>query len=161
MRTAIVLALATNTIISVGAATNVQHDASTISYEAFIALAAKERPDTFARLTPDNKASLIRTHATRWLEKHRSSLTISQAALVQEAIDFISPDLYREVPASASLREKEQKIAHRLACSLGSQRAMAAFTFREAAEAKDRSPAQLISGWIDDWAQWLMECVGQ
>ena len=124
-----------------------------ISYDSFMRLSPQERETAFASLDPDTKATLKRTHAERWLNENRASLSSAQTALVQEAIDFVAPALYAS-PGDRSLRDKERQLAQRLACTLGPDRAMAAFSFRDGGQRP-----QPGSNSVDAWAQWLAECV--
>lgn len=46
--------------------------------------------DGFATIGAENKATLKRTHAERWLNKNRARLTHAEIAVVQEAIPFFT-----------------------------------------------------------------------
>jgi hypothetical protein len=127
----------------------------TLAYEELMKLGDKERESSLLQMPPAERLRLKRTHAQRWLEKNRASLTPSQVAVAQEAIDFISPERYRDL-SDPELMKQEAEIAHRLACSLGEERAVAAFTFREIAPPSSNRP---WSDLLDSWAQWLVECV--
>lgn len=129
-------------------------DEATVSYDEFLDLEEKERESMLARMPPERRIWLKRVHAERWLEEKRTSLTTSQVAVVTEAIRFLSPERYRN-HRGPELIKQETEIAHRLACSLGERRALAAFTFRDEEPTRSRSWSDVL----DSWAQWLVECV--
>lgn len=124
------------------------------SYDEFMRLSADERESRILQMGLAGRLALRRIHAQRWLDKNRASLRASQVAVVQEAIDFISPERY-DAPYDPELAKQEADIAHRLACALGEQRALAAFTFRDEPSQGNRTWSNLL----DTWAQWLVECV--
>ena len=48
----------------------------------------------FNAITAANRAEIVRTQATRWLEWHRPSLTPEQISAAEAAIAVITPQLY-------------------------------------------------------------------
>ena len=75
-----------------------------IDYDTFGKLGIQGRLKAFNEASPENKAELVKTQATRWLDKNRSRLTPEQIAVLEENIAFISPALYR-----FPRREEDQK----------------------------------------------------
>ncbi len=125
---------------------------SGLTYEQFMQLRVEERRDRFASLTADKQAALKQTHAQRWLEANRASVTQPQIQLVLEAISFLSADGYRK-PRDSEARKHEDELQRRLTCELGRARVTAAFTFLD-------PPRQ--RSWIDsadEWLAWFPDCV--
>lgn len=125
---------------------------SGLTYEQFMQLSVDKRRDRFASLTADDQAALKQTHAKRWLEANRDSLTQPQIELVIEAISFLSANRYRN-PRDSEARKDEDELQRRLTCGLGRARMTAAFTFLE-------PPRQ--RRWIDsadEWLAWFPDCV--
>ena len=125
---------------------------SGLTYEQFIQLSVEKRGDRFASLTAEDQAVLKQTHAQRWLEVNRASLSQPQIELVMEAISFLSADRYRR-PRESEARKHEEELQRRLTCELGRARVTAAFTFLD-------PPRQ--RSWIDsadEWLAWFPDCV--
>ncbi|MBI2219607.1 MAG: hypothetical protein HYU53_00165 [Acidobacteria bacterium] len=124
-------------------------------YEQFMSLTAEQRREAFARLPADQKAALKRTHAQRWLETHRAELSAGQVAAVEQAIDFVTPELY-DGPQTEERRRREQEIRKRLECSIGRDRAAAAFVLMP--EIPQPTPEGL-GRVVDQWLGWFVDCV--
>ena len=107
------------------------------TYEQFMQLSAEQRRDRLASLPAEDQAVLKRTHARRWLDANRDSLSQAQIDLVTEAMSLLSGDRDRRVPG---------ELQRRLTCQLGRARVTAAFTFLDVP--KQRS-------WIDAADEWL------
>jgi hypothetical protein len=125
---------------------------SGLAYEEFIQLSVDQRRERLASLPAENQAALKRTHAQRWLEANRASLTQAQIELVLEGISFLSADRYR-TPQDGEARKHEDEVQRRLTCALGRARVTAAFTFLD-------PPRQW--SWIDsvdEWLAWFPDCV--
>lgn len=125
---------------------------SGLTYAQFMQLSVEKRRDRFASLTADDQATLKQTHAKRWLEADRDSLTQPQIELVIEAISFLSANRYRN-PRDSEARKHEDELQRRLTCELGRERVTAAFTFLD-------PPRQ--RSWIDsadEWLAWFPDCV--
>jgi hypothetical protein len=137
--------LSTGTVSALGATQQ-----AGLTYEQFIQLSVEQRRDRFAALSADNQAALKQTHAQRWLEGNRGSLTQSQIELVIEAILFLSADRYRN-PRDGE-RKHEDELQRRLTCELGRARVTAAFTFLE--PTRQRSWID----WADEWLAWFPDC---
>lgn len=123
-----------------------------MTYEAFMAVETPKRSEVFATLTPENKSALKRAHAEAWLARNRQRLSTKQIAAVQEAIAFLSPELYRQ-PAVAEMRVKEGKIRQQLECTLNRSDVIEAFTFLTP------GPAPTFSERVDEWLSWFGDCV--
>lgn len=121
------------------------------TYEAFMALRSDERQQIFSTLTPDQKSSLKREHARRWLSKNAGTLSSEQVSLVREAIEFLSPAYYSD-PTAPDTRRQEEVLRQRLECSLGRNGVSEALTFDDALS------GQSWMEWMDEWATWLKRC---
>lgn len=125
---------------------------SGLAYEEFMQLSVDQRRAHLASLPAEDQAALKQTHAQRWLEANRASLTQPQVELVLEGISFLSADRYRK-PRDGEARKHEDEVQRRLTCALGRARVMAAFTFLD-------PPRQ--RSWIDlahEWLAWFPDCV--
>lgn len=109
--------------------------------------------DSFAALSPAEKSAVKRAQASAWLEQHREELTEHQRAVVEEGIEFLSPQLYT-FPDDPELRQQEERIKTRLICTIGRERALDAFKLPGAARDSER-PQSLI----DRWLSWFTDCV--
>jgi hypothetical protein len=126
-----------------------------ISYDDFVKLAPEARRAQFQRLTADRKALIKRTHAQRWLTTNRARLSDAQIAVANDAIEFVTPQIYLR-PGDPDMLEQEQRIKQRLTCILGHDNTRQAFVL-------DAPPAQSEgSTWrsmVDGWLSWFSECV--
>jgi hypothetical protein len=153
------IAVAVLTILGLAAAAHADgqqaasNDASFIAYDEFIRLGVQERAERFRVLTPDNKSLLIRTHAERWLTAHRNRLSVAQVAVVENAIAFVTPQLYAQ-PDNPDLVERESSLKQRLSCTLGRENARQAFKFDARGPAGVKQPSM-----IDSWLTWFADCV--
>ena len=95
-------------------------------YDEFMRLPANERPAHFASIDARDKAVIVRTHAERWLAKNRARLDPSQVRVFQEAIAFITPELYLR-PLDAQMMKREQDLKNRARCTVDPVDLAAAF----------------------------------
>lgn len=131
------------------------------SYREFMTLAPAQRTERFRNSSAEAKASLKRTHAQLWLEQHHHQLSGAQVQIVQEAIEFITPELYLN-PEDKDSRSRDIAIGRKLACALGQQRATEAFMLvPPVAPPATGAPADRPA-WktlVDTWLTWFSECV--
>ena len=83
-----------------------------VTYEDFRTKAWDERLRLFNELAPAEKALLVATHMSRWLEAHRNQLSVEQVAVVEENIRFVRPDIFdpaRKRSFSTELRDLERR----------------------------------------------------
>lgn len=66
----------------------------TIAYDTFRTKTFAERVALFNALPAVEKAALVRTHMSRWLEAHRHALSVEQIEVVEDNIRFVRPELY-------------------------------------------------------------------
>lgn len=72
---------------------------SDINYDQFFSTkSVKERREIFSEISADNRASLVKTHAKRWLAANRSRLNQEQISLAEELIQSIAPQWYEVGP---------------------------------------------------------------
>jgi len=124
-----------------------------VSFDAFMKIDAPKRPEVFAGLTPENRAKLTRERASRWLRAHRSELSPRQIRAVEQAILFVTPEIYTN-PDAPGVRERGDKVTRDLTCSLGARAALEAFSWAPPAGGP---PAK--GSTIDDWLTWFSDCV--
>ena len=85
-----------------------------VTYDAFMQMDHQNRIRSFNEITPENRATLVRTQIERWLAAHRASLTAEQVATMEDNLAFAVPDNYRlpKDPRTLSLaKELEAKTA--------------------------------------------------
>ena len=70
--------------------------ATSDDYDTFMQQDVKGRLAAFQHLSAEQKADLVRTHVTRWVDVHRSRLTDAQLQITQEWIDYATAENYRE-----------------------------------------------------------------
>jgi hypothetical protein len=112
-------------------------------------------------VSADEQAALKQTHAQRWLEANRSSLSQSQIDLVVAAMSLFSAERFSAAQAVSghaldgkprvSQASKREFLRH-LECELGRDAMMGAFTFLDV-------PRQ--RSWIDaghEWVAWIRNC---
>jgi len=66
-----------------------------VNYDQFYLTPVKERIKIFNKISAENRAFLVKTHAERWLTGNRSRLTHEQSSAVEEMIHSISPEWYK------------------------------------------------------------------
>lgn len=127
-----------------------QASEAAVSYESFMQLDAQVREERFGAMSPENKSLIMRTHAETWLAKNRARLSTSQVALVQDAIEFLSPELYRN-PTDPGFDEKGRELEKAFRCALPRSDVMELF-------GATRSSVPRAS-WLDDIWAWFEDCV--
>jgi hypothetical protein len=121
-----------------------------IAYDDFMKLGTPQKAERFRAMSPENKASIMRTHAQMWLRKNRDRLSAGQVALLHEAISFVTPELYRN-PNDPEQLKKEEALKAKFKCHLRRSDVMEAF-------GAVRSPVP-SRGWLDDLWAWFEDCV--
>ena len=86
-----------------------------------------ERVSLFNSISAEERAELVRTHISRWLNLHRHELTDEQIAIVEENIAFIRTDLYA-LPRDEDLISRYSDLAKRTAMLLSLDQARDALT---------------------------------
>ena len=66
----------------------------TLDYDSFRAKSWEERVTLFNSISAEEKAELVRTHISRWLQSHRDELTAEQVEILEENIASVIPELY-------------------------------------------------------------------
>lgn len=143
----IAVAVVLTTILNLG--TMHTQEPLEVQYEEFMALSKERRMVRFAGLDPVNKARIMRAHAERWLEQHRRRLSRRQVALVEKAIAFLTPGLYR-TPRDVEIERRSKALEGELRCGLRHSDMLEAFD-------PLRSPVSRAS-WLDDMWNWLELC---
>jgi hypothetical protein len=96
------------------------------SFDEFMKLSIKQRHEQFSRLGADGKAFMVRTHAERWLAANRPRLGSSEVAVYQEAIAFVTPQIY-EGPMDPHVMKQEQDVKASMRCRVNPADVAAAF----------------------------------
>ena len=76
----------------------------TVDYEHFRGMPWDERLTIFNALPAEEKAELVRTIISRWLDAHRAELTPAQIEILEANINFVCPELYEEHTSPDLLR---------------------------------------------------------
>ena len=100
---------------------------ATVDYDAFWQLNRSEQVATFNRLTPENKAGLVRTQIERWTDANRARLNLAQLQFVAEMLAFVSADLYSQ-PMSGALAARSKELEGRALMLFSLEDVGAAFT---------------------------------
>jgi hypothetical protein len=132
-----------------------QRTPAKISYDEFTKLTPQARRERFSMLPAEEKALIKRMHAERWLAANRSRLSNAQLAVMNEAIDFIRPEIYVR-PADTDIVEREEALRQKLTCILGSSNAREAFVF-DLPPLSSQAPS--LQDRVDEWLSWFSECV--
>lgn len=125
------------------------------TYEEFLALDTDARRQRLGRMSPEAVAALKRTHAERWFAAHVSRLSDAQVSVFNEALAFISVELYVR-PADVAARKQEEELTQKLTCVLGVENTRQAFVLHLPQESPVRP------GWrstVDAWLSWFFDCV--
>ena len=128
-----------------------------MSYDEFMKIEPSQRADRFRSMTGQEKAAIKRAHAQSWLSTNAGTLSPAQIAAVQEAIAFITPELYLN-PDDPELTRRQDELTRKLSCVVGAEKAKAAFVVVR------QSPSQRVGGaaWevvVDRWLTWFTDCV--
>ena len=81
----------------------------------------------FNAISAEERAELVRTHLSRWLDLHRHELNDEQIAMIEENLAFISADLYA-IPRDEDLINRYLGLAERTAALLSREQARDALT---------------------------------
>ncbi|HMF15282.1 MAG TPA: hypothetical protein VKE94_23370 [Gemmataceae bacterium] len=83
-----------------------------VDYDTFMQQDDQGRIETFNRVTPENRAELVRTQIQRWVDKNRPRLTAEQLKVMGENLAFVTADLYRQ-PVADELKAKAKELEAR------------------------------------------------
>jgi len=113
--------------------------------------AGRQAPQT---ISAEDHALLLRSRFERWLDDHRATLTARQVSAVREAIEQVTPELFR-APREPGAIQRQLETSEKLYCALGSE---LAYSF-----ANDKTPAPPVARtWtqaVHTWISWVAECV--
>lgn len=79
-----------------------------IDYDAFRSASWEERLTLFNSSSAHEKAELVRTHIAVWLTSHRQELTEAQIGIVNENINFVTPELYISPISAACMAQMKE-----------------------------------------------------
>jgi hypothetical protein len=130
-----------------------------LTYEEFMALPAEHRRQSFSHaMSAENKASIVNTHAGRWLKRNSARLSSTERAIFQEMIDFIMPELYR-TPASPQITKEEQALRSKMRCRVDPNDVVQAFGIFRAAGDRPVAPRWTYLTRTRCWLEWAVERV--
>jgi hypothetical protein len=142
------------TALPAGGAVSPTQAAGTPTYEEFAQLPSDRREAVWAHLTPETKAVFLRARFERWLSAHRTRLNPRQIAVVKDATELVTPEMFRN-PPDAKARERQDVVSKNLFCALGGELAYS-FAKGEAAPGRvERTWAQALQSWTG----WIFDCV--
>lgn len=127
-----------------------------VIYADFMKVPPAQQDREFAALSPENRAAIMKQHLERWLDVHRPDLSSNAQALVREAIDVVTPEMYSRGPTEAE-RQRQLLLGQRMACALGGARAS---TLRQ----RDHPPQRISQSWGEstrEWIDWFVNCAGR
>jgi hypothetical protein len=105
-----------------------------------------------AHTTPEQKAQALRAQFERWLDENEPNLNARQAAAVREAIEVVTPDLYRSTP-DRDARARQDAISAKVYCQLGGDLAYS-LAHGTAPSRSSKTLRQVFEGWYE----WVTEC---
>lgn len=85
-----------------------------VSYDELMPLPFEERLKIFNEISAENRALLVKTQVERWLETHRLQLNQTQIALLDEAVQFITPDKYEEDRDTEKVEREIEKLQKKM-----------------------------------------------
>jgi hypothetical protein len=98
-----------------------------VDYDAFRTKPWGERIRLFNDISAEEKAELVRTHISRWVDAHRQSLTTAQVEVLEEWMAFIQPPLYVE-PRNETSSVRREALEARTAALFSREEMMEALT---------------------------------
>ncbi len=78
--------------------------ATRIEYREYIQKTREERIAIFNAVSPDERAELMRTHLTLWLDANRGDLALTQVAAIERVIALVTPALYTDPKNERQIR---------------------------------------------------------
>ena len=65
-----------------------------VDYDTFAGMSPLRKNDVLHKLTPENRAELVKTHLQRYLEENRPRLNDEQIRFIEENLNCIRPEHY-------------------------------------------------------------------
>src|SRR5262249_44893466 len=103
-----------------------------LTYEEFMACGDRERREIFNRLTSEERSTLVRTPLERAAAAYGTILSEAQLAVIRQAIELVTPELYRGA-SDASGRARADQLAQRIRALFDGGTARQVFTLEGAA----------------------------
>jgi hypothetical protein len=85
-----------------------------VDYDSFMKLDLQGRIKTFNEISPENRATIVRTQIERWTGKNRARLTHEQVALMEENSRFATAEIYAK-PMTDDVATKAKELETRAA----------------------------------------------
>ena len=100
-----------------------------VDYDTFMQQDVQGRIRTFNQVTPENRAELVQTQITRWVEKNKARLTPEQLKVMDENLAYVTADRYRK-PMTAEEMAQAKDIEARTAAVFSREDMMQALTIQ-------------------------------
>ncbi|MGI8668672.1 MAG: hypothetical protein ACR2J3_02365 [Aridibacter sp.] len=101
-----------------------------IYYDEFMPLPFEERLKNFNEISAENRALIVRTQVERWLAKNRSQLDKPQIAMLDETINFITPEKYEFGQDQEKVEQEAAKFEKKVADVFSRDEMMQIMTMR-------------------------------
>lgn len=154
---AIIVLTAASPVASTGGQAGASQPATVITYDEFMTSSADQRRHRFQTLSAENKARIVKTHAEQWLQRNRARLTSSEAAVFDEVVASITPELYqRRIDAEKDGRESSLLAKMRCRVSPDDVRE-ATGIFGEKGSSTSSRPTWTYLNKAQCWLDWILE----
>ena len=100
-----------------------------IDYDEFRCTTWEERISIFSALSAEEKAQLVRSQISGWLQRHHDELSPAQVEILEEAIALAIPERYSR-PKSDALVAQSREFAKRARAVLTPEQARDALTMQ-------------------------------
>ena len=132
--------------------------ANAITYDEFMRLPVQQRHEQFSRFAADSKASMVRTHAERWVAANKTRLSSSELGVLQEAIAFITPRIF-EAPMDPQVLKRESDLRSSMRCRVNTEDVAAAFSVFSASPISQEKSRWSYLDQAKCWFGWFAESV--
>jgi len=128
-------------------------------YQEFMAFPADQRRARFAAMSPENKASVMRTHMERWIQANKGRLTPPELAVFQEMVAYVTPEIYSRRPEGA-LDKREAELRAKMRCRVSPEDVSAATNLfaSQLRSASEKASWSYLSQ-AKCWVNWFLEGV--
>ncbi len=128
-------------------------------YKEFMALPADQRRARFAAMTPQNKASLKRSHMEGWIQANKGRLTASEIAVFEAMVAYVTPEVYRR-QVEGAVDKREQELRAKMRCRVSPEDVRAATSlFAASATSGSQNATWSYVSQAKCWVSWFLEGV--
>lgn len=112
--------------------------ASSSDYDAFMKLSSQNRRARFNAMSAEARATIVRTHVRRWMDRNAGRLSAGELAAFEEIVAFLTPELSGH--ATSAPNKREDAVAARIRCRVAPEDVRhATNVFGEPAESPGRT----------------------